>query len=70
MIEKQECAIVDNDNLLWLKSYASKDTNTWKGNDKGNARFLLSYNKNVIMFTVANQKAIALHFHPAMYELE
>lgn len=32
--------------------------------------FLLSYNKNVIMFTVANQKAIAFHFHPDMFDLE
>lgn len=31
---------------------------------KENARFLLSYNKSVIMFTVANQKAIAFHFPP------
>lgn len=45
-----------------------KSTNTWKGNDKENARFLLSYNKNVIMFTVANQKAIAFYFHHSMVE--
>lgn len=43
-----------------------KNTNTWKGNDKENARFLLSHNKNVIMFTVANQKVIAFYFHPSM----
>lgn len=70
MFEIQECAVVDNDNLLWLKSYASKPTNTWKQNNKENARFLLSYNKNVIMFTMANQKAIAFHFPPAMFELQ
>lgn len=70
MFEIRECAIVDNDILLWLKRYASKPTNTWKGNDKENARFLLSYNKIAIMFTVANQKAIAFHFHPAMFELQ
>lgn len=42
MIEKQECAAEDNDNLLWLKGFAQKNTNTWKQIDKENARFLLS----------------------------
>lgn len=63
MFEIPECAIVDNDFLLLLKSYVSKPTNTWKGNDKENARFLLSYNK-IVMFTVANPKPIGFHFHP------
>lgn len=63
MIEK--CAVEDKDNLLWLKSCAQKNTNTWTANDKENARFLLSFNENVIMFTVANQKAIASYFHPS-----
>lgn len=76
-MKNRNVSIGDNDILLWLKALLKK-INIKKNELKTPAgemikkmqRFLLSYNENVIMFTVANQKAIVFHFHPSMFDSE
>lgn len=63
MIEKQECVVEDNHNSLWLKAFLKKkNAKPWEENDKENARFLLSHNKNVITLCLLWQIKKQLYF--------